>query len=96
MASNDELGDCARSFNTLLEELDRTRQLDERIRALSVQLSEHLEPARLGQTVLDQLVVDGPYDDGAVLVIDRDEIEVVATTGIARPPSSASTSSSVK
>lgn len=85
IASNDELGDCARSFNTLLDELARTRGLDERIRRLSVQLSEHLEPSRLGQIALDHLVVNGAFDAGAVLVLDRDEIVVVSSSGITRP-----------
>ncbi|MEX2625482.1 MAG: GGDEF domain-containing protein, partial [Ilumatobacteraceae bacterium] len=90
LTSSDELGECARSFNTLLDELSRTWILDDQIRDVTAAMSEHLEPARLAQVALDRLVVGGPYDAGAVLVLRRDEIELVSSTGLRDPSTLAS------
>lgn len=87
LVSDDAIGACAESFNELLEALARTRELDDRVRAVSVELSEHLEPERIATTALRHLVVEGPFDAGAVLVARRDEIEVAAVTSIGDPES---------
>ncbi len=90
LTSDDELGECASSFNTLLDELARTRVLDDQIRDLTVAMSEHLEPSRLVQVALDHLVLRGPYDAGAVVVLRRDDIELVSSTGLSDPDALAS------
>ncbi len=76
--SDDELGECARAFNSLIGALERSHGIEAAIRDLFEVLSSHLEIDALSQAVLGRLLQHCSAQTGAVLVdIDR-ELHVTA------------------
>jgi GGDEF domain-containing protein len=84
--SDDELGDVARSFNRLLEALARSHEIATSVRSFSETLTSQLELRPLAENALDQLLVEGGAEAGAVFVLVDDELLVAAERHLASEP----------
>lgn len=76
--SDDELGECARAFNSLIGALERSHGMEAAIRDLFEVLSSHLEIDALSQAVLGRLLQHSNAQTGAVIVDIERELHVTA------------------
>jgi two-component system cell cycle response regulator len=84
--SDDELGSSAQAFNSLLEALRRSHEIDGSVRAFAEALTSQLELPALARQALDRIVVDAGAEGGAVLVMTDGQLLVAAERGLAAQP----------
>jgi diguanylate cyclase (GGDEF)-like protein len=80
--SEDELGDSARSFNSLVDTLSKSLQTEIGIRNYTQMLTSHLEIDVLCRHALDSLVAIAQAQGGAILIEDSGEMRLHASLGI--------------
>ncbi len=82
VTSEDELGEVAASFNSLLSALELTQQLERSTAAVTHSLSERLELAGLVEATLDQYLAQTGATAGCVLVSKEGELAVAESRNV--------------
>ncbi|MDA8263677.1 MAG: diguanylate cyclase [Actinomycetota bacterium] len=82
VTSEDELGEVAASFNSLLSALEMTQQLERSTATVTHALSERLELAGLVETTLDQYLAQTGATGGCVLVSREGELSVAESRNV--------------
>ena len=82
VTSDDELGEVAASFNSLLSALEQTQQLERSTVTVTHALSERLELAALVETTLDQYLAHTGATGGCVLVSKDGELTVAESRNV--------------
>ncbi len=82
VTSDDELGEVAASFNSLLSALEETQRLERSTAAVTHALSERLELAGLVEAALDQYLAHTGATGGCVLVTKEGELAVAESRNV--------------
>jgi diguanylate cyclase (GGDEF)-like protein len=80
--SDDEVGDAARAFNSLIRTLARSHGVESAIREFSGVLSREYELEQLGSAALGGLLEHTGADAGVLLIVRDDELVPLASHGI--------------
>ena len=80
--SDDEVGDAARAFNSLIRTLARSHGVESAIREFSGVLSREYELEQLGSAALDGLLEHTCADAGVMLIVREDELVPLASHGV--------------
>ena len=83
--SEDELGECARSFNSLVMTLSEVLELNSEIQRFSEMLTSHLEIDALSREALNQLILNTGAVGGALLIEKSGELALKAAVSIREP-----------
>lgn len=80
--SEDELGECAESYNTLIKTLSELMEMHTELQQFSEMLTAHLELDTLSRETLIRLIKNMKADAGAILIEKNGELTVVAIESI--------------
>jgi len=85
--SEDEIGESAQAFNSLVKSLSNAFKLEIEVRDFTEMLSSYLELEKLAQESLNQLMRNLNAQAGAVILEDSGEITLLSSYGIKSPQS---------
>jgi diguanylate cyclase (GGDEF)-like protein len=85
--SDDELGDCAKSFNSLVQTLDVSFRNERAVREFNELLTGELDLETLADKALQQLMKHTQCGAGAVFLSEEGETRICASFGLADPES---------
>jgi len=83
--SEDEIGQSAQAFNSMVRALHASRQTEAAVRSFSEMLASQLELEALTREALQQLIEHTAADAGAILVEGEGDLKVAAAHGIRVP-----------
>ncbi|MBU1145782.1 MAG: GGDEF domain-containing protein [Firmicutes bacterium] len=83
--SEDEFGESAKSFNSLVSSLSKEFQSSEKAKSFTEMLSTHLDLNKLGEESLQHLMLDLNANGGAILIEKEGELEILYSSGILYP-----------
>jgi diguanylate cyclase (GGDEF)-like protein len=85
--SDDEIGECGKAFNYLVEALSVSLQNDAAVRIFNEMLTSHLKLDLLASQTLQQLLLNTDATAGAILIVEDGALNVLASQGIHTPTS---------
>jgi diguanylate cyclase (GGDEF)-like protein len=83
--SDDEIGECGKAFNYLIEALSVSLKNDAAVRKFNEKLTSHLELELLAGQTLQQLLLNTDAAAGAILIVEEGALNVLASQGIHTP-----------
>lgn len=83
--SEDEIGECAHSFNALVKSLSNAFKSETALRTFSEMLSSRLELDKLAEEALSRLMTNLNAEGGAIVVEKEGELNILSSHGIKMP-----------
>ena len=85
--TNDEIGECATAFNSLVEALHKSFSTEESVKKFSEMLSSKLEIDKLALEALESLLNNMNALAGAIIIEKEGELKLLSSSGISSPES---------
>lgn len=84
MKSNDELGDLARAFNNMLDELERKEKSEHEYADFITLINQNPSLGQIADAALNKIINTTGSNVGAIYLVEKDKIVFVSSYGIER------------
>ncbi len=85
--SEDEIGDSAKAFNSLVLSLAKSFQAEATVKAFTELLSSYLELDKLAEEALDSLRINMEAEGGAIIIEKEGDLKILTSFRIQKPES---------